>query len=190
MPLSALYTSAHKYLQPPIRFHCHYPPPVPPTFTPISHFSNFPRTAFIYFYWCRRVMAGESLRWSRNNPVTLSPFLLCSDPHLLSETSFTGLFTPWIWGQQPVEPTLLVSEQDTTDYMNLFDKWGYKTKKSLIDNICFTLCIRYLGLKGVAYLKCSCVAIVVWYSLFLHIFQRKPTIFTCFSCMPSVCRGL
>lgn len=85
-----------------------------PQYLPHSHpsptFQIFPGTAFIYFYWCGRVMAGESSRRSRNNPVTrslFSPFLLCSDPHLLSETSFTGPLTPWIWGQQPVKTNII-----------------------------------------------------------------------------------
>lgn len=82
-----------------------------PQYLPHSHpsptFQIFPGTAFIYFYWCGRVMAGESSRWSRKKLVMLSSFLLCSDPHLLSETSFTGPFTPWIWGQPAVKTNII-----------------------------------------------------------------------------------
>lgn len=102
-----------------------------PQYLPHSHpsttFQIFPGTAFIYFYWCRRVIAGESSRWSRNNPVTLSPFLLCSDLHLLSETSFTGPFTPWIWGQQPVK----------TNIVNIrggYDRWHEPVWRMKIQN--------------------------------------------------------
>lgn len=112
VPLSALYTSAHKYLQPPIRFHCHYPPPVPPTFTPISHFANFPRYSIHLFLLVResdgrRVLVVEQEQSSNAVESLFNPVLLYSDPHLLSETSFTGPFTPWIWGQQAVKSNII-----------------------------------------------------------------------------------
>lgn len=109
-----------------------------PQYLPHSHpsptFQIFPGTAFIYFYWCGRVMAGESSRRSRNNPVTRSnPFsahfycvliLTCSQKHPSLVHSHPGFED-----SSQSKPTLSISEQDMTDGTNLFDQWGYKTKK-------------------------------------------------------------
>lgn len=101
-----------------------------PQYLPHSHPSPtlqiFPGTAFIYFYWCGRVMAGESSWWSRNNPVTWSnPFstqcycvliLTCSQKHPSLVHS-----RPGFEDSSQSKPTLSISEQDMTDDTDLFN---------------------------------------------------------------------
>lgn len=102
-----------------------------PQYLPHSHpsptFQIFPSTAFNYFYWCGRVKAGESSRWSRNNPVTLlNPFsahfycvliLTCSQKHPSLVYSHPGFED-----SSQSKPTLSISEPDMTEGMNLLDQ--------------------------------------------------------------------